>query len=239
MFSLCIPTMDRFDSFLKKYLQKYLTYVCVSEIVITDENGKDVDRIQREFSLHPFFYKLVLVNNEARLGPFLNKIKCCRLSTNPYIALVDSDNFVSENYFVYAKDFIRQHCPNQQNVVIAPVKASPSFDFTPFIGKVIRRGTIQECRKLPQFDILMNVGNYIFHRQLVDRVQFEDESFLPRTTDALFMNTLWIEQLDMQLHVVPKMDYEHVVHSGSNWVQMHTKYEKQSKEIYERFYRIG
>ena len=41
MFSLCIPTMDRFDSFLKGFLEKYLTFELIDEIIITDENGID------------------------------------------------------------------------------------------------------------------------------------------------------------------------------------------------------
>jgi len=40
MFSLCIPTMDRFDNFLSRYLPKYLANEYVSEVIITDENTK-------------------------------------------------------------------------------------------------------------------------------------------------------------------------------------------------------
>ena len=39
MFSLCIPTMDRFDKFLSRYLPKYLANEYINEIIITDENG--------------------------------------------------------------------------------------------------------------------------------------------------------------------------------------------------------
>ena len=50
MFSLCIPTMDRFDNFLSKYLPKYLENEYINEIVITDENGNDIEKIKKEFS---------------------------------------------------------------------------------------------------------------------------------------------------------------------------------------------
>ena len=38
MFSLCIPTMDRFEAFLSHYLPKYLNNELINEIIITDEN---------------------------------------------------------------------------------------------------------------------------------------------------------------------------------------------------------
>ena len=41
MFSLCIPTMDRFDTFLSKFLVKYLNNEYINEIIITDENGNE------------------------------------------------------------------------------------------------------------------------------------------------------------------------------------------------------
>ena len=65
MFSLCIPTMDRFDKFLSRYLPKYLANEYISEIIITDENGNDVEKINRAF---PDNSKLVLFKNERRLG---------------------------------------------------------------------------------------------------------------------------------------------------------------------------
>ena len=47
--SLCIPTMNRYDSFLKNNLTKYLQMDLIDEIVICDENGEDVKKIQEIF----------------------------------------------------------------------------------------------------------------------------------------------------------------------------------------------
>lgn len=44
MFSLCIPTMNRFDSYLKNNLEKYLQNNLIDEIVISDENGNDIKK---------------------------------------------------------------------------------------------------------------------------------------------------------------------------------------------------
>jgi hypothetical protein len=49
MFSLCIPTLDRFDNFLSKNLVKYLQNEDISEIIITDENGNDIEKLIKLF----------------------------------------------------------------------------------------------------------------------------------------------------------------------------------------------
>ena len=96
MFSLCIPTMERFDTFLKVNLLKYLDDKNIDEIIICDETGNDIDKINNFF---PNNQKLRLFKNETRLGPFANKLKACSLAKNEWIALIDSDNFADTDYF--------------------------------------------------------------------------------------------------------------------------------------------
>ena len=111
MFSLCIPTMDRFDIFLSKFLVKYLDNEYISEIIITDENGNDIEKIKRAFLNNE---KLVLIKNEERLGPFLNKIKACSYAKNEWIVLMDSDNFAYKDYFQMTKKYIEEKIGQQK-----------------------------------------------------------------------------------------------------------------------------
>ena len=106
MFSLCIPTMDRYDNFLSKYLPNYLENNMIDEIIISDENGSDIKKIKENFPNHN---KLVLIQNETKLGPFLNKIKACSYAKNEWIALIDSDNFADDQYFLIAKEYIKNN----------------------------------------------------------------------------------------------------------------------------------
>ena len=76
--------------FLKNNLTKYLQIDLIDEIVICDENGEDVKKIQRDF---PNNDKLRLFVNE-KLGHFLNKIAYVKQAKNEWIALIDSDNFL-------------------------------------------------------------------------------------------------------------------------------------------------
>lgn len=126
MFSLCIPTMDRFDQYLINFLPQYINNDLIDEIIICDENGNDVCKINQQFPLNE---KLKLHVNAERLGPFYNKMKCCKLANNEWIALIDSDNFANIGYFNQMKDFIKQNALKPTTIL------SPDFATTVFQWK--------------------------------------------------------------------------------------------------------
>ena len=78
-FSLCIPTIDRYDKFLSIYLPKYMNNLFIDEIIISDENGNDVKKIKQNIkNLDKFKFNI----NDEKLGVFYNKLKCCQLAKN-------------------------------------------------------------------------------------------------------------------------------------------------------------
>ena len=137
MFSLCIPTMDRFDIFLSRYLVKYLDNEYINEIIITDENGNDIEKIKNMFGDNN---KLVLIKNEKCLEPFLNKLKVCSLAKNEWIVLMDSDNFAYKDYFIVAKKYIEEKIGEQKNIILAPSKARTNFDYSHLSGFIYKKG---------------------------------------------------------------------------------------------------
>ena len=134
MFSLCIATMDRFDDFLSNFLFVYLENDLIQEIIITDENGRDIDKIQEHFD-NP---KLRLFRNEKQLGALLNKHKAASLAQNEWIALIDSDNLADYDYFETAKNYIESMKEPIQNVILAPCFAKPLFDYTHLSGVIFK-----------------------------------------------------------------------------------------------------
>ena len=184
MFSLCIPTMNRFDTFLGKNLHEYLKNDLISEIIICDETGDDMDKILVEFNSSIITGKMKVFKNEKRLGPFLNKLKCCRLASNTWIALIDSDNFADETYFKVAKKFLESNTVSQ-NSILAPSVAAPHFDFN-YLGNMIyskntfRDNLLFEQRTPHKFnsssEVFMNVGNYIINKYLIDNLNTDNES---------------------------------------------------------------
>jgi len=239
MFSLCIPTIDRYELFLKKYLEYYIYNDLINEIIITDENGNDIEKIRQRYPDNP---KLILVKNEHKLGPFLNKVKACKLANNEWIALIDSDNFADKNYFLIAKKYIDDNINNQKNIILAPSFAKPNFNYSQFSGIVFKNGYFKENKHI-QFasTTLMNTGNYIINKYLIDNLNIDNEIDNIRQSsacDVIYFNTLLFEQLDLNLHVVPNLEYEHVVHNGSVYLTTHHQHRIFNNMVHERFYNL-
>jgi glycosyltransferase involved in cell wall biosynthesis len=229
MFSLCIPTMNRYDTFLYKYIPLYLQNPLIQEIIISDETGEDNFKINRDFPNNP---KIILITNTIRLGPFKNKITACKSAKNDWIVLMDSDNFANEDYFRHALEYIElHHLQKTHNVILAPVHAKPNFNYTHLSGQCINSSNLKQIldtekktiEKFTSSKVLMNTGNYIIRKELITNLSFtqSDMELINNSSacDVILFNTLLFEKLDLNMHVVPNMTYEHVVHDGSVYIQ--------------------
>jgi len=251
MFSLCIATMDRFDTFLHKNLPQYLAIDLINEIIISDENGNDVAKIREAFPDHP---KLRLFVNETRQGPLLNKLRACSHARNEWIALLDSDNFAGADYFAAAKDYIDRALveSHKKTAILAPIKSRPRFDFTYLSCLTYRSG---EFYKNHQFErthpvesgqspgiTLMNTGNFVINKYLMDNVDLTYEKNLEWSSccDVIYLNTLFFEQLDAHLHIVPGMEYDHALHDGSIYLQTYQQFEYKmfADETHRRYFAL-
>jgi hypothetical protein len=249
MFSLCIPTMERFDSFLKASLIEYLKYDLIDEIIITDETGNDAVKIAGFFKNNP---KIKVFKNETRLGPFLNKLCCTRKAKNEWIVLMDSDNFANETYFKTAKNYIDKNIKNEKNIILAPSYAGNLFNYSHLSGVVYKNGSFQENnkrekeiliknKKYRDSSVLMNTGNYVINKYLIDNINLDNEVNniqFSSACDVIYFNTLLFEQLNLNMHVVPLMEYEHRVHSGSIYTQTCSYFEHFNRYVHDRYYQL-
>lgn len=244
MFSLCIPTIDRFDSFLYRYLEKYIDNEYIDEIIITDENGNDIEKIQK---VYPNNNKLVLIKNEYRLGPFLNKLKACKYAKNEWIVLMDSDNFAYKDYFITAKNYIENTIKDQKNIILAPSKARTNFDYSHLSGFIYKNGSFKD-NQLKEHNLkkshnspsttLMNTGNFVINKYLIDNLNINNEIqniSQSSSCDVIYFNVLLFEQLDLHLHVVPNLEYDHVVHNGSIYIQTSNQFKNFAEIIHNRY----
>jgi len=238
MFSLCIPTLERYDNFLSNNLIKYLDNDLINEIIITDENGNDIEKIEKYLNNHMNYNKLVLIKNENVLGPFLNKYKCCLYAKNEWIALIDSDNYADYNYFITAKNFIDKNIKNK-NVILAPSFAKPTFDYRLLNNFIYKKGNYINNNNIEL--TLLNTGNYILNKFLINNINLDNEYEIIKCSyscDVLFFNTLLFEQLDLHLYVVPNLEYEHVVHNGSIYMNTHYKYQHIADIVHKRYLNL-
>jgi len=252
MFSLCIPTMDRYDDFLSKYLPTYLENDLINEIIITDENGNDIEKIKETL---PNNDKLILIQNDSRLGPFLNKIKACSYAKNEWIALIDSDNFADKNYFVVAKNYIEKNQITQKNIILSPSKANPRFDFTHLNNFIYKNGNFIKNKDNENIlfknntwhpiyshsEVFMNAGNYIINKYLIENLDISKETDNIKKSfacDVIYMNTLFFEQLNLHMHIVPHLEYEHVVHNGSIYINTCNEFKEFNHYVHHRYRKL-
>lgn len=238
MFSLCIPTMNRYDTFLKTNLEKYVDNPYIGEIIITDENGKDYDNVLRDFKTHIDANKIKIYKNESVLGPFLNKSKAMKLSSNEWIALIDSDNFADINYFRAASEYISTQSLKKESLLV-PSYATADFDFTHLEGQIINKRTISDISHKHHIDTLMNLGNFVINRYLIEKLNLVSEirhlQYSP-TCDVIYFMTLLFEQFDLDIHVPKGLHYTHVVHSGSVYLtSSHPVYYHFAVNVHKRF----
>jgi hypothetical protein len=231
MFSLCIPTINRFDSFLDKNLTIYLTFNLINEIIICDENGNDYNKIILKYKNFIDSGKLKIYKNETVLGPFLNKLKVCSYATTEWIVLIDSDNFADNNYFEIVNKYIIDNNPSK-NSILSPSFAKPVFNYKRYAGKIYKKGNMLDN------GCLINTGNYVINKYLIDTIDISNEMENIKQSsacDVIFFNTLLFEQLDLQFHVVKELEYEHVVHDQSIYLTTCNNFKKFNEYVYKRF----
>ena len=56
--------------------------------------------------------------------------------------------------------------------------------------------------------------------------------------DVIYFNTLLFEQFDLHLHVVPGLEYDHVVHDGSVYLNTHIQFKDFANIVHNRFYNL-
>lgn len=225
--SLCIPTINRFDTFLSRYIPQYIEYLnknLIDEIVICDENGNDYQKINEKYKniISDSNGKIRIYKNDKVLGVFMNKNKVCSLAKCNYIALIDSDNFPDEIYFQEAKKFILNN-KLSSHVIIAPSFAKPNFSYKKYCGTKITKSCIKNIIHDITFQILLNTGNFIISNDIIKDIKF-DENIVHKSAsyDVVHFNLLLFQQFnDIELYVIEKMEYQHVIHDDSEYLKTH------------------
>lgn len=240
--SIAIATMRRWD-FLKDTLPGMLERPEVGEIVICDETGEDVAEIRKSsFAVNP---KLRLIINEKRLGIYENKCKAMRLTTFPWVAVLDSDNIFPDSFF----DTLEEHL-NRSN----PFCLVGSADFlridqrsgattTPtqsFSGQVIDATRWNQYMSDPQafakgWIHLANDGNWIVSQEAIQVLRPDIKSSDVYAADAIFMLHHWLSK-GFYISYIAGLQYMHMVHNGSSWLAM----ESASTDVLNRMnWNIG
>jgi glycosyltransferase involved in cell wall biosynthesis len=203
----------------------------IGEVIIVDDCSADKykDRLKR-LANHP---KVKLFLNQKNLGCYKNKAYAISQATFGYVIILDSDNYVDKSYLdaVYSCDW-------EKGKILAPDFAKPHFNYTNFSGKTIDRQTVKQ--HLPtgsktRFDCLMNTMNYFVNKDEYLRVW--DANIEPWTADTIYQNYQWLKAGNV-LYIVPGMQYEHLVHSGSHYQEHNSKTGNLYREIENKIMKL-
>ena len=207
MVTLAITTYNRIDMTLKSFAQ-VIDDPRITEIVIVDDCSTDqIFAVLLE--MVGKMDKVKLYRNDKNLGCYHNKRRAVELASNEWVVLLDSDNVIDSSY-LNAIDFAKN--PKE---LYAPDFARPHFDYRHFGGAKITWQNVKEYSQQKRFDCLINTCNFLVNRAEYLRV-FDQDMKEPWTADTLYFNYCWLKAGN-EIHVVPGMAYEHVVHDGSHY----------------------
>lgn len=214
-------------SFLKDSIPAYLDRPEVAEVVVCDETGEDYELLATAFGDHVTAGKLRLYKNERRLGIYENKKKCLSLATNPWVAVLDSDNIFGDEWFevVRTLDF-----SNERRMFASADFKSVNIktgvrrqQCKSFSGLILDSKSWNTTLTRPKWNFLLNDGNWIVPRSVVDCLpDVKSESL--EAADAIFMLRCFIKA-GYSIYYVPGLEYTHLVHPGSSWLQTSKKSE--------------
>jgi len=207
--TLAITTYNRTDLLYKSF-EQVVDDERISEIVIVDDASKK--EIFEEINLLNHNPKIKLLRNSSNRGVYRNKYESVQLSSNEWVIVFDSDNIISTKYI----DTLYDIGTWQPKTVYCPDFAKPKFDYRHFAGKLIYKSTAASFFKLPQFDCLINTMNCFVNRD--EFLKHFDPETEPSAADSAYFNYRWL-MAGNSMYVVPGLEYEHLVHSGSHYVQ--------------------
>jgi hypothetical protein len=159
---------------------------------------------------------------------------------------MDSDNFADKDYFDALLFFTKGNL--SKDTVYCPSFAMTNFDFREVQGKSISESNIQQfiSERKTLMHLLFNTGNYCLSKHSVniitnllsnnDEVQEMSKGIYPCM--VTYMN-YWLLVHGCSFSIVPKMYYQHVIHSKSFYLETHEKYPELIKIINDKFFSIG
>lgn len=209
----------RWELLLNSFAQ-VLTDDRISEIVIVDDKSSPEYVPKLQTLNHG---KVKVYFNDINMGVYRNKHRSVQLASNPWCIVFDSDNIMTKAYV----DKLYEISEWDEHTSYLPAKARPKFDYTQFAGMTFTRANIAQYVKVGQMDCMINTANHFVNR--AEYIRLWDGKTEPISADSIYMNMLQL-QAGNKLYVVPGLEYDHLVHKDSHFVNN----QHRSTEIHKR-----
>ena len=222
MISLALTTYQRTDLLFNSFVN-VVNSDLIDEIIIVDDCSSKVVCNKLQMILSPNS-KIKLHFNPVNLGMSLNKKHAISLCKNEWVVIFDSDNELNEKYLLS----LNRRSPFDANTIYAPARALPNFDYSAFSSITLSKDNVKEYIHKPYFGALINTCNYMVHRDTYLANYNHNEEIRGTDTAWHFYNHL---KNGGKFHVVPDLEYSHLVHDKSTFLE-HVDYNmKKAKEI--------
>ena len=255
--SLAITTYNRINLTLKSF-SKVLDDERIHEIVIYDDFS-DIEMYEclKERINQLNNIKIKLFRQERNVGMSKNKYDAVEKCICDYVILLDSDNQIDSTYI---DAFICAFNPNMHgNCIYMPEFAKPYFDYRKYANffyclynKKVKRSTqltrsiiyreeedcvsVKEVIDEPEMQCLVNTCNYVVPRIQYLNTYEKNEDI--KETDTYWYLYLWLKAKNY-FYVVPGMQYDHLVHENSGWLQNADYNTLKAKEITEAIKKLS
>lgn len=225
--SLCITTYNRPELTIKAF-EKVYNDPRIDEIVIVDDcsviNNYDLlHKLCDSLETRMGVLKIKIHRNAQNIGMSRNKARAIELAKNEWCILFDSDNVLDVDYLDALEAFtggFLSDCGDE--VIYCPDFAKPNFDYTqysninhPTFG-IFGKNEAAQYIKENAFNMLLNTCNYVVNKN------YYLKSYQPNTRH-IASDTIWHNYNHLKsggkFYVVPRMQYEHLVHKDSGFMQ--------------------
>jgi glycosyltransferase involved in cell wall biosynthesis len=221
--SLCITTYNRPELTIKAF-EKVYNDPRIDEIVIVDDcstisNYDLLHKLADSLEAHAGVLKIKIHRNQQNLGMSRNKAKAIELAKSEWCILFDSDNVLGSDYidaFEIEFNRVNTFLENIEHLIFCPYFARPNFDYIAYAGALYNKSNAPQWVKQDGFNCLMNTCNYIVNRDFY----LKTYQYNPR---HIASDTVWHNYNHLKARgsfiVVPGMQYEHLVHKDSGFMQ--------------------
>lgn len=221
--SLCITTYNRPELTIKAF-EKVYADPRIDEIVIVDDCSSSSNwhilqsAISNADSIRFERGKIRLHRNKQNLGMSRNKARAIELAKNEWCILFDSDNVLDVDYIDALYSIFPEDLDNlRPNIIYCPDFARPQFDYRKLSGRAFTPAMVKyEIAKSNELNMAMNTCNYVVNREKYLEAYKYDARHI--ASDTIWFNYNWLKAGNY-FYFVPGMQYEHLVHDGSGFMQ--------------------
>lgn len=225
MITFAVTVYNRYEMLLESFAG-IIDDPRIDEILIMDDCSQDKywNKIK---DLSKFNPKIKVVRQAANRGMSENKRDAVFNSKNEWVILADSDNKFSKHYvnaLLKVKDGnLKSH------IIYCPSFAAPNFDYRKYEGNIyFKSSSFQLLLQETEFSCLMNTCNYVVHRDTYVSAWEQNKEMI--ASDTIWFNYLWLKAGNA-FFVVPGMEYEHRVHSGSGFIEQIDYNMRKAEEV--------